>query len=122
MGITAFCHEVLGLNERLSYLIPLAIVFFFNFLTLRYFIFKATSKQMRGQLFQFAASSLAFRAVEFGLYWILVDVMSVYYLAAAALIKPASFVGKFLFYKALIFGTSNDAALVQTTPEHSPQH
>ena len=102
-GVTTLLHEILGVDEHYSFLFPLILVFFLNFFTCRYFVFKSSSNPFFRQFMEYTFSALGFRALEYLIYWILIDIVSITYISAMILVMPTSFIIKFLYYHMLVF-------------------
>ncbi len=107
MGLVTFVtfvfHEWFHLTEQWSFLTALLLVSTWNFFAIRYFIYGGNQRPIGRQFVEFVSSSLAFRGFEFLSYWILIDVSSINYLLATAVVLPASFIGKYLLYSTFVF-------------------
>ena len=103
IGLTWFCREGCGLGDRTAFAFPLAVVFVLNFFVLRYTIYTNAAGTFLVQFIAYATSALVFRLSEYGVYLVLLEFLDWQYLVAAALVMPASFVVKFLWYRAIVF-------------------
>jgi putative flippase GtrA len=103
VGLTTALHEVFRVGEKLAFLIPLVVVFFVNFAACRYFVYGARSQPLARQFAKFAISSLGFRVGEYAVYWVLIDIIGMWYLAAVFIVMPTSFILKFVFFKVFVF-------------------
>jgi putative flippase GtrA len=101
--LTTALREVLGADQRIAFLLPLVIMFFVNFLTLRYFIYRTKEVPIATQFAGYAASAIGFRVTEFVAYWTLVDVFSLHYFVSIVIVLPASFVLKFVVFGSVAF-------------------
>ena len=105
LGITAGLHEIVGIDEKFSFLAPLVFVFFINFITLRYFVYGRSTRPIITQFIQYGVSAMIFRSLEYCAYWLALDLLGVNYLVAVLVIMPTSFLLKFLFYRVAVFGS-----------------
>jgi hypothetical protein len=105
LGLTSLLHQVLGVNDRVAFLIPLIGVFFLNFFTMRYVVYGRPSRTIGSQFLAYTFSAAGFRAIEYAAYWISLEFFSLHYLIAITLILPTSFLLKYLFYRFAVFGS-----------------
>ena len=112
LGLTMLLHEVLFVSEKIAFLVPLIVVLVANFFTCRWFVFRGTPGEILPQFAGYALSSAGFRLTEYLVYWILLDCLGLWYVAAAVIVMPTSFIIKFLFFGLLVFqhGTAGAAA------------
>lgn len=101
--LTVLCAEVFMLPEDWAFLPPVVILFFWNFITMRYFVYGSPVIPMQEQFINYSCSAIAFRSAEFLVYWILVSKLGVRYTNAVVVVMPASFIAKFFFYKSHVF-------------------
>ncbi len=92
----------LGMPEKFAVAATLFIVFFINFYTNRVFVFRSKANARR-QIVYFAASSIAFRVVDYSLFFILFSWSNVHYLWALSSALVITFIVKYFFQKAIIF-------------------
>jgi putative flippase GtrA len=93
---------VVGLNEYTSVAITLLIVFVTNFFVIRILVFKSTSDP-KAQLITFAASSLAFRGLDYLLFLFLFSLLGLPYMLALGAGLTFTFILKYIFQKHVIF-------------------
>ncbi len=103
VSLTSLLHEVFHVGERLAFLSPLVILYFTNFFVCRYFVYQSTDQSIPRQFLAYSLSSVGFRIVEYLTYWVLLDGLGVWYIAAMLIVMPTSFVVKFLFFKVIVF-------------------
>ncbi len=110
LSVTAFCHEILGLEEQASYGIALVIAFFVAFHLMRHYVCKVGEgyfwRQMRG----FFVSALIFRPLEYISFGLIYEALGFHYLFTVILVNGTSFVLKFFYYKTLVFTTPEISA------------
>src|SRR5262245_61182995 len=99
LGLTSFLHEICGLEERISFALPLVVAFFGNFLWLRYLLYGRPVGDWRKQFAKYAVAAIFFRSCEFAAYAITLDWLHINYILVAAIVLPGSFILKFVFYK-----------------------
>lgn len=104
LGLTILLHEIFHLNEKIAFLTPLVIVFFTNFVTMRYFVYGKPTKPIHRQFLEYVLASFGFRALEYIAYWFFIDWLHIHYVVTVCLVMPTSFLSKFIFYKIIVFG------------------
>lgn len=106
--LTAFFHELIALGEKTSYAITLVLIFVWNFVLVRRWIYPATRFRLsvRNQLLRSIAISVASRTCEWGGYSLLVTYTTMPYLLAVFLVAVSSFLSKFYFLNRYVFGGS----------------
>ena len=102
-GLTALLHDGLAIEARLSFLVPLTLVFFLNFITIRYFVYDNPTGPITQQFLRYSASAIVFRITEFVAYCLLTEVLSLFYLIAVLIVLPTSFFLKFIVFRYLVF-------------------
>lgn len=107
VSLTALLRESVGLNEKAAFAIPLVLVFFANFVTMRYLVYDGPRRPIARQFAHYSVSATIFRGLEYVAYWLSLDLLGVNYLIAVLVIMPTAFLLKFLFYKVAIFGSDS---------------
>lgn len=102
ISLSFLMKSVIGLNEKVAVGITLIIVFFVNFIIIRYFVFQSTAEPVK-QFINFALSSIAFRLMEYGLFILLLSWANAYYLFALSCAMIVTFVLKYFFQKKIVF-------------------
>ncbi|MEM1176411.1 MAG: hypothetical protein AAGI27_16575 [Pseudomonadota bacterium] len=105
LGLTALFHEVFGIGQQLSFLATLILVFFLNFLGMRYYVSQTSDQPFINQFVGFLGTSLVFRGLEFLLFTVLLN-FGLHYLVSVVLVQITGFVSKFTFYRFRIFNES----------------
>jgi putative flippase GtrA len=105
LGLTVGFIEVLLFRETTAFAIALVMVFFFNFLGARYYIFRDSKTSWRSQLRGFFLSNVFFRCVEYLAFYLLVEMVELKYLYAFFVVLGTSFVLKYLVHRLWIFPT-----------------
>jgi putative flippase GtrA len=103
IGTTATLHEGFGVAPEIAFAIALVLVFTINFIGLRWWVFAGTDRSLGSQFLGFGVSSLCFRSLEYGGYWVLLRVLAVPYLVAAVATIGVSFVVKYVVYDSWLF-------------------
>lgn len=106
VGLTALLHDGFGVDSKIAFLIPLILVFFANFLTMRYLVYGRPTRPIGRQFAEYSVSAAGFRILEYATYWISLDLLGAHYLLSIIVIMPTSFLLKFLFYKMTVFGSA----------------
>lgn len=101
--LTVFCAEILGMPERFAVAPPLVILFVWNFITMRYFVFGKQTDRMELQLIKYTATSLSFRGIEFLTYYLLVSRWEFQYSYVILVVMPLTFVAKYVVYGLFVF-------------------
>ena len=104
-GLTALLSEVARLRSEVSFLIALIVVFFVNFLAMRYWVYGGGCPRARffPQMATFLGSSLGFRASEYAAFLVLHTALGLHYALAVPSILILASLAKFLFYRAAVF-------------------
>lgn len=102
LAITYAATEWLRFDERLSFAVSLACVFFINFLYLRHFVF-GSQLPWRRQLRDFFLTSIGFRLAEYLAFLVLLDLLDVHYLFSVVLVLSVSFLFKFVVFDRKVF-------------------
>ncbi|HEY8000574.1 MAG: GtrA family protein [Vicinamibacteria bacterium] len=108
IGCTAALHEVVGLSETLAPALALVLAFVVNFALLRGFVFPGQSAPVGRQLAETAVTSLAFRALEYGIFLVLHLGFDVNYLIATGGSVCVSALGKYFVYREIVFNRARD--------------
>jgi putative flippase GtrA len=103
VAATAFFHELVGLSETLSPIPALVLAFAINFTLLRRWVFPQQTAPVARQVAETAITSVAFRAVEYGIFLGLHLGLDVNYLIATAASLCISAAGKFTVYREIVF-------------------
>ncbi len=104
LGLPVLLHERLGADPRLGVAIGFAVVFVFNFVLLRRYVFRHRGSAS-ASLGRFAATSLVFRGAEY-LAFLLLYQAGVLYWIAQAIVIGVSFVVKFVAMRHIVFRPS----------------
>lgn len=102
LGVPILLHEGLFIEEEKAVAIALSTAFIINFLTTRYYVFKAGSG-VNGQAVRYAVTSVAFRVSEYLAFLVLHSLLNIYYAFALVLIMLTSLVFKFLVNRIYVF-------------------
>lgn len=105
LGLSALFREGLRLPEELAVALTLGILFVVNFWMSRIFVFRAQGSARR-QFAAYVAAALALRATEYGLFYLILQVAGLHYLAALTWAMVLTNLFKFFLYRALVFGKS----------------
>ncbi len=95
-------HEIIGIEEKRSVLVALAIIFFMNFYLARSFVFESRGR-IETQLLKFAIISGVMRLVEYSIFVILFSFFGLYYMLAYVVSVGVSFFVKFFIYRNVVF-------------------
>lgn len=98
VGITVGLHELMGVRESVAFAVALAVVFVVNFLSLRYFVYRAADGHGGKQLTMFAVSTLVFRGGEWVAFYVIHDVFAAPPYPTLIGVLFASFVVKYFYY------------------------
>lgn len=96
-------HEIIGIDEKSSVALALAMVFIINFILNRYVVFQSREKSIKQQLLYFFISSATFRCFEFLLFYMIFTFVYGQYLLVYIGVLAISFCIKYFFLKAYIF-------------------
>jgi putative flippase GtrA len=110
IGATAFMHEVLDVSETLAPAIALVVALFLNFALLRYWVFPGQELPIGRQFAETAATSIAFRVLEYGVFLGLHLGLDVNYLVATGTSVCLSAVAKFFVYREIVFSRGRSVA------------
>mgnify|MGYP001333867415 FL=1 len=102
LATTASLHELVAVPERLAAALGLATALVVNFVVLRFFVFRGTNLPLGRQLLVFLGSSGVFRGFEYAGF-IVLHLLSVYYLLALVVVQGVSFIVKYFFYDKFVF-------------------
>lgn len=102
LGLSALFREVIGLHEKVAVALTLAILLIFNFWLSRRFVFRSNGNA-RNQFVLFVGTSFVMRLGEYGLFYTLLELLSLHYLVALTLAMMISSCMKFLIYRIFVF-------------------
>ena len=95
--------EVLAFREDLAFASSVVIVFFINFLAVRYYIFDDSTTSIGTQFLGFLGGTIGFRVLEyFAFYW-LVNRMQLNYQMVFVVVTGVSMVSKQIIYRVSVF-------------------
>ncbi len=110
LGCSALLVEVAGLAQQLGVAIALLSALVVNFTLLRVFVFPGSDRALGAQFAATAITSVAFRALEYGLFLVLSEAAGINYLVATGVSVICSALGKFLVYRNVVFRRSDSGA------------
>ena len=117
LGLTALLHEVVGLSSFVAVPIAMIVITFFNFCTLKLFIFDQSNGKWRHQLAGFIASIAGFRGVEYLCFTLFHGLFALPYLPVYSAILLASAVCKFVFLRSVLFtNRDKNPPIAQASP------
>jgi putative flippase GtrA len=108
LGLTAACRELLHMPEQLAAAVAFVALFIASFLLNRYFVFRSAEATGK-QFVRFAMVSGTVRALEYALYLLLLQVLSIHYILAMAVTLVVSNCVKFGIYRTFVFKRSHGA-------------
>jgi putative flippase GtrA len=106
LGVTALCREAFGTSERVAFAIALATSFTVNFAACKFFVFPGSAAKTSHQVAMYAATTGSSRVIEYAVFWVLLEVLQLHYLAVATLVLATASVLKFAACKWVIFKPS----------------
>ena len=114
-GINIIGHEYFGISVNILYPISLVAVSLSSFLQFRFFVYPGAAKRNAlKQGWQFIASSIVFRLLEWALFLFLYNVINLsfhwWYVCCIIIVQTIGTLGKFFFYNFYIFGHGNTPA------------
>jgi putative flippase GtrA len=102
-------HKILGMSPNLSYALALVFVSTTTFFMCRYFVYRTAAHHAPiKQYGKFILSTISFRGCEYAVFWILFNIVGIWYLWAIIIVAITSTIIKFFFYDAFIFGQKPD--------------
>lgn len=110
LGCSALLVEVVGLPQQVGVAIALLSALVVNFAMLRVFVFPGSDRSLGAQFAATAVTSLAFRAVEYGIFLALSEAAGINYLIATGASVVCSAIGKFLVYRNVVFSRADGDA------------
>jgi putative flippase GtrA len=110
IGATAFLHEVVGVSETIAPAIALVVALFVNFALLRMWVFPGQQVPIGRQFAETAATSVAFRVLEYAIFLGLHLGLDLNYLLATGTSVCVSAVGKFFVYREIVFSRRRSVA------------
>jgi putative flippase GtrA len=110
LGLSAGFHELAGAAETLAVALAMALAFIVNFTLLRRWVFPGQTVHVGRQAVETALTSIAFRAVEYGIFLGLHLGADVDYLVATAASLCLSAAGKFAVYRGVVFNPGRAVA------------
>ena len=102
LGLPVALHEFLHVDQKAAVGISQLSVLLMNFLTLRLFVFRS-SGSMRRDMVRYAASAVAFRALEYLGFVALFELAGLFYVTALVITLFFSTLIKFVWYR-FLFG------------------
>ena len=111
MVITFVAREWANLSEQLAFAISLILVFFINFATLRWIIFRSTRVPVKKQMRGFLLATVGFRVIEYLAFLVLLSVLNLNYLVVVALVLVVSFAAKFEYFNRKIFRPDTESVI-----------
>ena len=114
-GINVIGHEYFGVSVNILYPISLVVVSLSTFLQCRFFVYPGASRRNAWkQGNAFIISSICFRLCEWGLFFLLYNVIALsfhwWYVCCILIVQTLGTISKFLFYNFFIFGCGNGPA------------
>jgi putative flippase GtrA len=103
LAVTFVTTEWLGVREEFSFAIAVVVMFFVNFLYLRYVVFLSAHTTWLSQMRDFLIASIGFRLAEYLAFLILLNVFHVYYLLSVVCVLGISFLVKFQLFDKHVF-------------------
>lgn len=99
-GLNYVMADVLGLHKEATYFFILVIDLLFGYLINRYFVFSETQKESNQKVFkQFLIAGLSFRALNWGIYVLIIQKLDFYILTAQFIATAIVLVLKYFIYK-----------------------
>lgn len=102
VGGAVALKEIIGIAETKAVAISLTAAFVFNFLTMRYFVFRSRTQPIK-QLLHFGVSSAGFRVAEYAIFYIIYDLLGLNYLVCLIFALTLSFICKYLYHSQFTF-------------------
>ena len=102
LGLPILLHELFGLNEEISVGVSFLIVFLFNFISVRIYVFRSKENALY-QLIKFAIFGAMFRGLEYAVFLIMFRVTGIHYTICLIAVLTVSFVAKFFFHRRVTF-------------------
>jgi len=103
LGVPAFLHEILGVEQKLAVAAGQLSVLLLNFVTIRLFVFRGNGSA-RGDFLRYLASAAAFRGLEYLTFLLLFELAGLFYLTALVITLATSTLIKFAWYRFLFAG------------------
>jgi putative flippase GtrA len=103
IATTAALHELVGVSETAAPAIALVLALFVNFALLRLWVFPGQDTPIGRQFAETAATSLAFRALEYAIFLGLHLGLDLNYLFATGVSVCISAIAKFFVYREIVF-------------------
>jgi putative flippase GtrA len=110
IALTAVLHELAGVSETLAPAIALVAALFVNFALLRLWVFPHQEASLGRQFAETAATSIAFRAVEYAIFIGLHLGLDLNYLVATGTSVCISAVAKSFVYREIVFSRKRSVA------------
>ena len=111
-GINIIGHECFGISVNILYPIALVAVSISSFLQFRFFVYPgAADRNAEKQGWHFILSSVAFRLLEWALFFFLYNIVALsyhwWYVCSIIIVQVSGTFSKFFFYNFFIFGHGN---------------
>ncbi|MFK7767650.1 MAG: GtrA family protein [Mariniblastus sp.] len=106
LGLTVGLHEWLQFTTTIAFAISIVIVYLFNFVGMRLYVFPQRAESgpsVVKQATAFLITSAAFRVLDYGAFLLFNVVFGLYYVVAIVIVSGISFVLKFFFYRRWVF-------------------
>jgi len=100
LGVPAFLHEILGVEQKLAVAAGQVSVLLLNFVTIRMFVFRGSGSG-RGDFLRYLGSAAAFRGLEYLAFLLLFELVGLFYLTALLITLGTSTLIKFAWYRFL---------------------
>lgn len=98
-------YKILGMNPNFSYALALILASTASFFMCRHFVYRTAQDHAPAKQYsQFILSTLSFRGCEYAAFWILFNIMKIWYLSAIIIVAVSATIIKFIFYNNFIFG------------------
>jgi putative flippase GtrA len=118
VGLSLGLHEWLDLPAELAFAIALALMLIINFCGLRYFVYRSRAVAMPAQFASYAMSAIGFRVSEYIAFLVVHTLLGCPYRLSVIGVLAVSFVGKYSFYKHVVF-LRRKSALTAAPVEHA---
>jgi putative flippase GtrA len=102
LGLSAYCHEVLGWREELASAAGIAVLLLVNFATGRIFVFRSAGK-VRHEFMRFVSIALLMRGAEYLMFFAIFRLLHMPYLLSMLAALVISSLTKFWLYRTWVF-------------------
>jgi putative flippase GtrA len=110
IAATAFLHEAIGVSETVAPAIALVVALFVNFALLRLWVFPGQEVPIGRQFAETAATSIAFRVLEYAVFLGFHLGLDINYLVATGASVCLSAIAKFFVYREIVFSRGRSVA------------